>query len=66
MKKTVNVTAKVYKPKSTKYDAVALKEGIAVEKEHTANLKLATLIAKNHLDEDKNYYKKLKKLEKKK
>ena len=36
-----------------------------IEKEHTKNKKAQRIISKNHLDEDPNYYKKLKKIEKK-
>jgi len=64
-KKTITITAKVYKPNQSKYPARALKQGIKIEHEHTANKRLASIIAKNHLDEDKDYYKKLKKVEKK-
>lgn len=36
-----------------------LKKGIKVEKEHTADIKIASEIAKDHLVEDPNYYTKL-------
>jgi hypothetical protein len=39
----------------------ALAEGIKVELEHTDDIEIAKTIAKDHLTEDKNYYKKLKK-----
>jgi hypothetical protein len=65
-KKTITIKAKVYKPKSKTYPKKPLAEGTKVEKEHTPSKKLAETIAKNHLDEDKSYYKKLKKVEKKK
>jgi len=38
-----------------------LQKGIAIEKEHTKNHKIATEIAKDHLWEDKDYYIKLEK-----
>ena len=63
MSKTITVTAKIKAPKSKVYDAKQLAAGTKVEHEHTSSKKLAVLIAKNHLDEDKNYYKKLKKVE---
>lgn len=40
-----------------------LKKGAKVEKEHTDDITLATKIAKDHLWEDPNYYKKLAKME---
>jgi hypothetical protein len=43
-----------------------LKRGITVEHEHTSNLKVSRQIALAHLGEDPDYYKKLKKIEKKK
>jgi len=36
-----------------------IKEGAKHETEHTDNLKVATLIAKDHIEEDLNYYRKL-------
>jgi len=44
------------------YDPKQLKMGIAVEKEHTTNSKIAETIAKHHLEEDPEYYTKLKSL----
>lgn len=44
------------------YDPEQLKIGIAVEMEHTTNPKVAETIAKKHLDETPDYYKKLKKV----
>jgi hypothetical protein len=41
------------------FDAEQLKRGIEVEKEHTKSILVAKLIAKDHLKEDKWYYKKL-------
>lgn len=41
-----------------------LKNGIKHEMEHTKDRKIAKEIAKDHLSEDPNYYKKLKKIEK--
>ena len=46
------------------FDAEQLKNGIEVEMEHTKDRKIAKEIAKDHLSEDPNYYKKLKKIEK--
>mgnify|MGYP001765349396 CR=1 FL=1 len=65
-KKTFKITANVVKPKKKDkdYDKEELKEGEEVEKEHTTTKKLQKNIAKNHLDEDDNYYEKLEKLEK--
>lgn len=53
------------KPINTKidYDPTQLKMGIEIEKEHTTNPKLAEKIAKQHLEEDPQYYTKLKKME---
>ena len=44
------------------YDEKQLKMGIAVEKEHTTDPKIAETIAKHHLSEDPKYYTKLKTL----
>jgi translation elongation factor EF-Tu-like GTPase len=41
------------------YDPEELKRGIEVELEHTNYKAIATIIAKHHLAEDKDYYKKL-------
>ena len=41
-----------------------LEDGIKVEMEHTKDHQVAKEIAKDHLSEDPNYYKKLKKIEK--
>lgn len=46
------------------FDAEQLKSGIKVEMEHTKDPDIAKEIAKDHLSEDPNYYKKLKKIEK--
>ena len=43
------------------YDPEQLKIGIEVEKEHTNDPNVAETIAKKHLDETPDYYKKLKK-----
>lgn len=37
-----------------------LKKGIKIEYEHTENKRVATIIAKQHLLENKNYYKEVK------
>lgn len=42
-----------------------LQEGIKVEKEHSTDEKISTEIAMDHLTENPNYYKKLKKIEEK-
>jgi len=44
------------------FDAAALAQGIQVELEHTNSIEIAKKIAKDHLEEDKNYYEKLAKL----
>ena len=51
------------KPDSN-FDQEQLKIGIKHEMEHTKDIKIAKNIAKDHLTEDPNYYKKLKKIEK--
>jgi hypothetical protein len=63
--KTIKVTATFKKPKSKSYNKKDLKQGMLVEKEHTTSKRVQKIIAQNHLDEDKKYYKKLKKVEKK-
>jgi len=49
----------------TSFNKTQLEKGIKVEREHTNNPKIAKEIAKDHLTEDKEYYKKLAKIEKK-
>jgi hypothetical protein len=46
------------------FDQKDLEDGIKHEMEHTKNRSVAKEIAKDHLSEDPNYYKKLKKIEK--
>ena len=46
------------------FNSQQLEIGIKHEMEHTKNRKIAKEIAKDHLSEDPNYYKKLKKIEK--
>lgn len=46
------------------FDKDSLKEGVKVEMEHTSDPKIALEIAMDHLTEDKEYYKKLKTIEK--
>lgn len=41
----------------------SLQAGMKVEKEHTSDMAVAKEVAKDHLTEDKQYYKKLKKIE---
>lgn len=66
MAKTITIKNVVFKkPKKAEYDREQVKKGMKVEGEHTTNKKVKKIIAENHLDEDKNYYKKLKKIEKK-
>jgi hypothetical protein len=45
------------------YDPPALAKGVEVEKEHTSNENEAKKIAKDHLDEDSEYYEKLEQVE---
>ena len=52
-----------YRPDSD-FDPEQLEIGIQHEMEHTKDRKIAKEIAKDHLCEDPNYYKKLKKIEK--
>jgi hypothetical protein len=49
---------------SSEFDKNYLQEGIKVELEHTSDKDIAEEIVKDHLTEDKKYYKKLKKIEK--
>lgn len=42
------------------FNKAQLKKGIKIEYEHTENKKVATIIAKQHLLENKNYYKEVK------
>jgi hypothetical protein len=46
------------------FDKKDLEDGIKHEMEHTKDRQVAKEIAKDHLSEDPNYYKKLKKIEK--
>jgi hypothetical protein len=48
---------------ASKFDPDDLAEGTKVEMEHTTDVKLAEEICRDHLSEDKNYYKKLKTME---
>ena len=64
-KPTITIKAKVYKPAKRSYDKTQLAKGKKIESEHTPTPKLQAVIAKNHLDEDPNYYKKLSKVERK-
>jgi predicted GNAT family acetyltransferase len=52
------------KKKPSDFDKKKLKAGAKVESEHTSDKKVAQEIAMDHLTEDKNYYKKLKTIEK--
>jgi hypothetical protein len=47
------------------FNQKALKQGIKVEREHTTDGDIAREIAMDHLSEDNQYYRKLKKMEKK-
>lgn len=62
---TVSALAKKHDVKET-YIERQLEKGIKVEHEHTTKLAIARQIALAHLGEDPDYYKKLKKIEKKK
>lgn len=46
------------------FDQRQLRIGIKIEREHTSNRRIAMEIAMDHLSEDPNYYKKLRKIEK--
>lgn len=46
-------------PPNSRYDPVELRKGIKVEHEHTRDRSIARRIAKDHLDEDPHYYRKL-------
>lgn len=48
---------------ASKFDPDALAEGTKIEMEHTTDAKMAEEIAKDHLSEDPEYYKKLKQME---
>jgi len=50
--------------KDEEFSEEALAEGAAHEREHTKTPSIASEIAKDHLKEDPDYYKKLKKMEK--
>jgi hypothetical protein len=52
------------KNKPLDFDKTQLAAGIKVEMEHTDDAKVAEEIAMDHLKEDPDYYKKLKKIEK--
>jgi len=52
------------KKKPSDFDKKKLKAGAKVELEHTSDKKIAQEIAMDHLTEDKDYYKKLKTIEK--
>ena len=45
------------------YNKRQLQAGVKVELEHTRSRRVAKIIAKDHLDERKDYYKRLKKVE---
>jgi len=49
--------------KPSDFDQKQLEDGIKVEYEHTNDREVAREIAMDHLTEDKDYYKKLKKME---
>ena len=51
----------LFKPvENIDYDEKELQIGIKTELEHTSNVEIATIIAKQHLAEDPKYYSKLK------
>lgn len=47
------------------FNQKALKQGMKVEREHTTDRDIAMEIAMDHLSEDKQYYRKLAKMERK-
>lgn len=51
------------KKDDSEFHAESLASGTGVEKEHTKDSKIAEKIAKDHLEEDPNYYTKLKEME---
>jgi hypothetical protein len=55
--------SKHWKDPDSDFDSDSLAQGQKVEMEHTTDSALAKTIAKDHLKEDPNYYKKLKKVE---
>lgn len=61
---TISALAKKHKVEE-KYIRRQLEVGIRIEHEHTSKLAVARHIALAHLSEDPDYYKKLKKIEKK-
>lgn len=66
-KKVLSISALAKKHKvSEKYIKRQLEHGIKTEHEHTTKVAVARQIALAHLGEDPDYYKKLKKIEKKK
>lgn len=62
--KSIDDIAKTHNKSSDEMSKM-LTMGIAVEREHTTDNKVAREIALDHLMEDPNYYVKLKKIEKK-
>lgn len=65
-KKVLSISALAKKHKvDPSYIRRQLERGIKVEHEHTTKLRVARQIALAHLGEDPDYYKKLKKIEKK-
>lgn len=65
-KKVLSISALAKKHKvDPSYIKRQLERGIKVEHEHTTKLRVARQIALAHLGEDPDYYKKLKKIEKK-
>ncbi len=47
------------------YNSTQLRNGIVIEMEHTDNIEIAKIIAKDHLDEFPDYYIELAKMEEK-
>lgn len=66
MKKTPPIIAQFTLPKNKTpaYNRRSLLIGRKIESEHTGSPIVQDIIAKNHLDEDPNYYDKLKVMEK--
>lgn len=65
MTKTITVKAEFKKPKKKKYSKTALTKGTKEEMEHTSDKKVASIIAKEHLDKNPNAYGKAKKKKRK-
>lgn len=58
--KEIEAEIKIPKINNSYFNKVQLKKGIKIESEHSDNKKVAEIIAKQHLLENPNYYKKVK------